>query len=146
MCFRLLYVVLGVLVGYMLYWVYWLDDVGNPSLLYLWGSRCCTLWCGVLISLSLRFWCWVSLDEIVCSRDERDPPFWWVDWICNLFRNQSTLFGSLVGSCVGMDRLDTLEISSLTSIRDGIRDLVSLCWFGSWLKLEVIVFDIFVYL
>ena len=122
----------------MLSCMHWLDDVGDQSLLCLCGSRRCTLWCGIWFSLSLSFWCWAFLDEIVCSKDERDPPSCWVDWIWNHFRNSSTLFGSLVGSYVGIDRLNTLELSSLASMCDGIGDVVSLCWFGSWLKLSLI--------
>ena len=85
---------------------------------------CIVVW--VLISLSLRVFYWVFLDEVVCSKDERDPPSCWVDWVWNIFRNSSTLFGILVGSCVVMDRSDTLELSSLASKCVGIEGLISL--------------------
>ena len=41
--------------------------------------------------------------------------------------NSSTLFGVIVRCCVGVDMLDIQKLSSLTSIYDGIRDVVSLC-------------------
>ena len=66
------------------------------------------------------------LDEVVCSRDERYPPSCWVNWVWNIFRNSSALFGILVGSFISMDRLDTLELSSLASMCVGIEGLLSL--------------------
>ena len=55
------------------------------------------------------------------------------------FFNSSTLFGVLIGSCVGRDKLDTLELSSLASMCDGMDGSM----LGSWLKLEFIVFGLF---
>ena len=49
--------------------------------------------------------------------------------------NSSILFGIIVGGGAGLEILDIQELSSLTSMYDGIRDMVSLCWIGSLLML-----------
>ena len=45
----------------------------------------------------------------------------------SFFMNSSILFGIIVGGGAGLDILDIHELSSLTSMYVGIRDVVSLC-------------------
>ena len=123
----------------MLSWVNWLDDAGDSSLLSLWIYRCCALWFRVLVSLFLKVLCLVFFNDIFCSGDDTDSPSCWVDWIWNCLKNHQILFGILIGSYVGKDKLDTLELSSLASMCDGICGSI----LGSWLKLEFIVFCLF---
>ena len=88
----------------MLSWVNWLDDVEDPYLLSLWVSRCCALWFGVLGTLSLRVLCWVFLNDVFCSGNDRDSPSCWVDWIRNCFKIHQLYLVFLLGVVlVGID-------------------------------------------